>query len=233
MALWVVFCSFSLPGTHTVARFLSIPDWPVLRTFDHVLGIPGLHDLREDIVWQVIDSNTVTAFGLDIILKCHLHGRSWIAENPVQRSDQSGRWKRFYNETFSDHGSWWQVPQCREVATLTNAIFVDVALCFWGLDRQKYITLMMSRDLQYVADALSRGQCLHEKGFHTSSAGLTDIDHGDSKIQYTGAYPDSFCKDVAFLLLNPGSKHLCSIDDEPTCCLRRPTRQCGLTGRFT
>ena len=76
---------------------------------------------------------------------------------------------------------------------------------------------MMSRDLQYLADALGRGQCLHEKGFHTSSAGLTDIDHGDSKIQYTGAYPDSFCKDVAFLLRNPGSKHLCSIDDEPTC----------------
>ena len=39
--LWV-----SAPcGTHTVARFLSIPDWPVLRTFDHVLGIPGLYDL--------------------------------------------------------------------------------------------------------------------------------------------------------------------------------------------
>ena len=182
-----------------------------------MLGIPGLYNLRESLAWQVIDSNNLSSFGLDVILQCHLHGRSWIAENPVQRSDRSGRWKRFFSETFSDHGSWWQIPQCREVAMLTNAIFVDVAMCFWGLDRQKYVTLMMSHDLQYVADALSRGQCLHTPGFHKSSAGLTNIDHGDSKVQYTGAYPDSFCKDVAYLLLNPGSTRLCSIDDEPTC----------------
>jgi hypothetical protein len=97
--------AFFSPPCHTfsICRFRHMSKHPVLRTIDDIMGTLQ----RGDHLLAVSAVNTLVERMCQLIMVLHDRGKDWAIENPVQRSDSTGMWKRYFSAKFRLHGSLW------------------------------------------------------------------------------------------------------------------------------
>ena len=66
--------------------------FPVLRTIHDIMG----STMTGDHLATVSAVNTIVERMCDLIMILHAKGKDWAIENPVQRSDATGPWKRYF-----------------------------------------------------------------------------------------------------------------------------------------
>ena len=193
--------AFFSPPCHTfsICRFRFMSGFPILRTFFDVLG----ENTTGDHLVAVTAVNTIIERMCDLIMLMHAQGKDWAIENPVQRSDTSGFWKRYFSAKFKLHGSLWQMPCIVELMRVTGAVVVNVPMCFFDPDGpQKYTTVLISKSLAPAASALTRACCSHDK-HKTIAVGL---EHSRA----SQVYSSPFCETWARVMRWPDDAGTCS-----------------------
>ena len=142
--------------------------------------------------------NALTDAGLDIIDACRRRGIRWTLENPAQRADRS---TDAYWERFEDWGFLWDLDRVKDYE-VEGAVRFLLPHCFFGSDEQKYIEILVCKDLVEEAQRLFKGiKCQHVK--HKALACGVDI-RGRSKAAKTAAYPVGLNVLLAKLLCSGG-----------------------------
>ena len=193
--------AFFSPPCHTfsICRFRFMSGFPVLRTFDDVLGTRT----KGNYLLAVTAVNTIIERMCDLIMTLHEQGKDWGIENPVQRSDSKGFWKRYFSAKFELHGSLWQMPCIVELMRVTGAVVVNVPMCFFDPDGpQKYTTVLISKSLAPAASALTRACCSHDR-HKTIAVGL---EHSRT----SQVYSSPFCETWARVMRWPDDAGTCS-----------------------
>ena len=193
--------AFFSPPCHTfsICRFRFMSGFPVLRTFNDVLGTSA----KGNYLLAVTAVNTTIERMCDLIMTLHDQGKDWGIENPVQRSDSTGFWKRYFSAKFELHGSLWQMPCIVELMRVTGAVVVNVPMCFFDPDGpQKYTTVLISKSLAPAASALTRACCSHDR-HKTIAVGL---EHSRT----SQVYSSPFCETWARIMRWPDDAGTCS-----------------------
>jgi hypothetical protein len=163
------------------------------------MGLPSLTGEHRRTVTAV---NTIVEHMCDLIMVMHRLGKDWCVENPVQRSDVTGSWKRYFSAKFEMHGSLWQMPCMVELMRATGAVVTNMPMCFFDPDGpQKYTTVLISKGLAAAASSMTRVRCTHDK--HKKIA--VGLEHSRA----SQVYPSSFCEAWARVMRWPDDAGAC------------------------
>ena len=193
--------AFFAPPCHTysICRFRFMSGFPVLRTIHDIMG----STMTGDHLATVSAVNTIVERMCDLIMILHAKGKDWAIENPVQRSDATGPWKRYFSAKFNLHGSLWQMPCLVTLRRVTGAVVVNAPMCFFDPDGpQKYTTVLISKSLAPAASAMSRAGCSHDK--HKQVA------VGLAHSRASQVYSSPFCETWARIMRWPDDADACS-----------------------
>ena len=137
-----------------------------------------------------------------LIMVMHRLSKDWCVENPVQRSDITGSWKRYLSAKFELHGSLWQMPCMVELMRVTGAVVTSMPMCFFDPEGpQKYTTVLISKGLAAAASAMTRARCTHDK--HKKIA--VGLEHSRA----SQVYPSPFCEAWARVMRWPDDACAC------------------------
>jgi hypothetical protein len=203
---------FSVPcGTFSVSRYRPHKRIRPVRSAEYINGLPGLSPQEQA---AVNVSNILVKRTCMAARALSAAGGAWIIENPVQRNDKSGPWRRFHSDKFPAHGSLWQMADVLSLARDTGARVAHVPLCWFAHEEtevcsveQKYITLMYAPELEPALGFLRSTRCTHAQ--HAKVAVGFEAG-GASKGASTARYPAELNRICARALAAPGQ---CASDE--------------------